>query len=150
MPVLIALLFALVIAAFFVSRRAGQVMLAGASVAVGLMLAWAWYSSQGPERQRDAIPVEQVEIVDTRRRGNTEDYLLRNLSDDWTLVAIHSEKIARLEDGTVLDRQEFVHRVNVPPEQARWVTLRFFGLEIGLEYDWRITGTEGSRERRAR
>jgi membrane protein implicated in regulation of membrane protease activity len=145
---LIALLFALVIAVFFVSRRAGMVMLAGVSVAVTLMLAWAWYSGDGPETQRDAIPVEQVEIVDTRMRGNTEDYLVQNHDERWTLTAIHSDKTARLEDGTVVDRKKFVHRVNVPPQQARWETLRFFGLEIGLEYDWRITGTEGSRERR--
>jgi len=146
-PVLIALLFALVIAVFFVSRRAGMVMLAGVSVAIALMLAWAWYSSEGPQTRRDAIPVEQVEIVDTRMRGNTEDYLVHNHNEQWTLVAIHSEKTARLEDGTVVDREEFVHRVNVPPQQARWETLRFFGLEIGLDYEWRITGTEGARER---
>ena len=146
MPVLIALLFALVIAVFFVSRRAGMVMLGGVSVAVALMLAWAWYSSEGPEARRDAIPVEQVEIIDTRMRGNTEDYLVHNHNEQWTLVAIHSEKTARLEDGTVVDRKEFVHRVDVPPQQARWETLRFFGLEIGLDYEWRITGTEGARE----
>lgn len=147
MPVLIALLFALVIAVFFVSRRAGMVMLAGVSIAVTLMLAWAWYSGDGPVTQRNAIPVEQVEIIDTRMRGNTEDYLVHNHNEHWTLVAIRSEKTARLEDGTVVDREEFVHRVNVPPQQARWETLRFFGLEIGLEYDWRITGTEASRKR---
>ena len=145
MPALIALLFALVLAAFFFSRRAGGVMLAGVSIAVALMLAWSWYSSEGPRSSRTAIPVEQVEIIDTRMRGNTTDHLVHNHNENWTLVAIHSEKIARLEDGTVVDREEFVHRVNVPPGQARWETFRFFGLEIGMDYEWRITGTEASR-----
>lgn len=145
MPALIALLFALVLAAFFFSRRAGAVMLTGVSIAVALMLAWSWYSSEGTTSSRTAIPVEQVEFIDKRMRGNTIDYLVRNKNEDWTLVAIHSEKIARLEDGTLVDREEFVHRINVPPGQARWETFRFFGLEIGLDYDWRITGTEASR-----
>lgn len=143
MPLLIALLFALVIGAFFVSRRVGVGMLIGVFIAVALMFAWTWHTDGDVRERRDAIYVEQVEITDTRRRGNTVDYLVRNHNERWTLTAIHSEKVARLEDGTVLDRREFVHRVNVPPEQARWETLRFFGLEIGLEYEWRITGTEG-------
>lgn len=145
MPLLIALLFALVIAAFFVSRRAGVWMLCGVSAAVVLMLAWTWYKDTGPEMQRNAIPVEQVEILDTRTRGNTTDYLIRNHSERWTLIAIRSEKVARLEDGTVVDRKEFTHRLDIPPQQARWQTLRFFGLEIGVDYEWRIIGTEGSR-----
>jgi hypothetical protein len=144
-PVLIALLFVLVIAAFFVSRRAGLAMLAGVAVVVAAMLAWTWYGESGPVTQRDAIAVAEVEILDTRTRGNTVDYLVRNHNERWTLTAIHSEKIARMEDGTIIDRREFVHRVEVPPEQARWQTLRFFGLEIGVEYEWHITGTEGSR-----
>ena len=145
MPAFIALLFALVIAAFFVSRRAGLVMLGGVSVAVALMFAWTWYTGEELAEQRDAIPVEQVEVVDTRRRGNTIDHLVRNHSEEWTLTAIRSEKVARLEDGTVVDRREFTHRVEIPPGQARWETLRFFGLEIGVDYEWRIIGTEGRK-----
>jgi hypothetical protein len=142
-PFLIALLFALVIGAFFVSRRVGLGMLLGVSIAVALMFAWTWHTDGAIRERRGVIPVEQVEIVDTRRRGNTTDYLVRNHNERWTLTALHSEKVARLEDGTVLDRREFIHRVEVPPGQARWETLRFFGLEIGLEYEFRITGTEG-------
>lgn len=145
MPALIALLFALVIGAFFVSRRAGVVMLGLAAVAVAAMLAWAWQTGSGPDTRRDAIPVQQVEVLDTRRRGNTTDYLIRNNSPDWTLVGLRTEKVARLEDGTVLDRKEFTHRVEVPPGQARWQTLRFFGLEIGLDYEWAVIGTEAAR-----
>ena len=149
MPVLIALLFALVIAAFFVSRRAGMIMLAAASIAVAAMLAWTWHTGPGVEIRRNAIPVEQVEIVDMRRRGNTTDYLIRNHSDSWTLTAIDTEKVARREDGAVADRKRFTHRIEVPPQEASWQTLRFFGLEIGLEYELQVTGTEGSRlERR--
>jgi len=144
-PVILAILLAMVVAAFFVSRRAGIRMLTGVSVAVALMLAWAWETERGPETQRNAIAVEEVEILDTRMRDNTEDYLVRNNNADWTLIAIHSERVARMDDGTIIDRKEFTHRVNVPPGQARWETLRFFGLQIGVEYDWRITGTEGSR-----
>jgi hypothetical protein len=144
-PLLIALLFAFVIAAFFVSRRAGVWMLGAVSAAVVLMLAWTWYKDTGPEMQRNAIPVEQVEILDTRTRGNTTDYLIRNHNERWTLIAIRSEKVARLEDGTVVDSKEFTHRLEIPPQQARWQTLRFFGLEIGVDYEWRIIGTEGSR-----
>lgn len=146
MPVLIALLFALVIAAFFVSRRAGMIMLAGASVAVAAMFAWTWHTGPGVEIRRNAIPVEQVEIVDTRRRGNTTDYLIRNHNDSWTLTAIVTEKIARREDGEVADRKQFTHRIEVPPQEASWQTLRFFGLEIGMDYELQITGTEGSRD----
>jgi hypothetical protein len=147
--ILIALLFALVLAAFFVSRRAGLAMLAGASVAAAAMFAWTWHVDPGPETRRDAIPLEQVEIVDTRTRGRTTDYLIQNHSDSWTLTALYTEKTARREDGTVADRKEFTHRIEVPPQEARWETLRFFGLEIGLEYELRLTGTEGSRlERR--
>lgn len=145
MPFLIALLFALVLAAFFVSRRAGMLMLAGASVAVAGMFAWTWYTGPGVEIQRNAIPVDQVEIMDTRRRGNTTDYLIHNHSESWTLTALKTEKIARREDGEVADRREFTHRIEVPPEEARWQTLRFFGLEIGLHYELQVTGTEGSR-----
>jgi hypothetical protein len=144
-PVILAVLLALVVAAFFVSRRAGMMMLAGVSVAVALMLGWAWHTERGPETQRNAIAVEQVEILDTRTRDNAEDYLVRNNNPEWTLIGLHSEKVARMEDGTIIDRKEFTHRVNVPPGQARWETLRFFGLEIGVDYEWRITGTEGSR-----
>jgi hypothetical protein len=144
-PILIAMLFALVVAAFFVSQRAGIRMLTGVSVAVALMLAWAWETERGPETQRNAIAVEEVEILDTRTRDNAEDYLVRNNNSEWTLIGLVSEKVARMDDGTVIDRKEFTHRVNVPPGQARWETLRFFGLEIGVEYDWRIIGTEGSR-----
>jgi hypothetical protein len=144
-PVLIALLFALVIAAFFVSRRAGMIMLAGASVAVAAMFAWTWHTGPGVEIRRGAIPVEQVEIVDTRRRGNTTDYLIRNHNDSWTLTAIVTEKVARREDGEVADRKQFTHRIEVPPQEASWQTLRFFGLEIGMDYELQITGTEGSR-----
>jgi hypothetical protein len=144
-PVLIALLFALVIAAFFVSRRAGIIMLAGASVAVAAMFAWTWHTGPGVEIRRNAIPVEQVEIVDTRRRGNTTDYLIRNHNDSWTLTAIVTEKVARGEDGEVADRKQFTHRIEVPPQEASWQTLRFFGLEIGMDYELQITGTEGSR-----
>jgi hypothetical protein len=86
-----------------------------------------------------------VEVIDTRRRGNTIDYLVRNHNEEWTLIAIRSEKVARLEDGTVVDRREFTHRVAIPPGQARWETLRFFGLEIGVDYEWRIIGTEGTK-----
>jgi uncharacterized membrane protein len=145
-PILIALLFALVIAAFFVSRRAGTAMLAGVAVVVALMFAWTWYTEDGSVSKRNAIPVEQVEILETRRRGNTTDHLLRNNSQEWTLVALHTEQVAQLADGTVIDRRKFVHRMKIPPQQARWETLRFFGLQIGLEYDMRITGTEGLRD----
>ncbi|NHA16173.1 hypothetical protein [Thioalkalivibrio sp. XN279] len=145
MPVIIAVLLALVVAAFFVSRRAGIMMLAGVSVAVALMLGWAWHTERGPETQRNAIAVEEVEILDTRTRDNAEDYLVRNNNPEWTLIGLYSERVARMEDGTIIDRKEFTHRVNVPPGQARWETLRFFGLQIGVEYDWRIIGTEGSR-----
>jgi uncharacterized membrane protein len=144
-PILIALLFALVIAAFFVSRRAGTAMLAGVAVVVALMFAWTWQTKDASVPKRNAIPLEQVEILETRRRGNTTDHLVRNNSDKWTLVALHTEQVARLEDGTVLDRRAFVHRMEIPPQQARWETLRFFGLQIGLEYEMRITGTEGER-----
>ena len=145
MPVLIALLFAIVIGAFFVSRRAGMLMLAGASVAVAGMFAWTWHTGPGAEIRADAIPVEQVEIVDMRRRGNTTDYLIRNHSESWTLTAIHTEMTARNEDGTVADRRRFTHRIEVPPQEASWQTLRFFGLEIGKNYELQVTGTEGSR-----
>jgi hypothetical protein len=146
-PALIALLFALVIAAFFVSRRVGMIMLAGASVAVAAMFAWTWHSGPGVEIQRGAIPVEQVTIVDVRRRGNTTDYLIRNGNERWTLTAIQVEKVAQGENGEIADRREFSHRVEVPPEEERWQTLRFFGLEIGLDYELRVIGTEGSRRR---
>ncbi len=89
--------------------------------------------------------MEEVEILDTRMRDNTEDFLVRNNNANWTLIAIYSERVARMDDGTIIDRKEFTHRVNVPPNQARWETLRFFGLQIGVDYDWRIIGTEGSR-----
>lgn len=145
MPVLVALLFALVLAAFFVSRRAGMIMLAAAMVAVAAMFAWTWHTGPGLEIRRNAVPVEQVEILDTRMRGNTTDYLIRNHSESWTLTAIDTEQVALLEDGTVADRKSFTHRIEVPPEEARWQTLRFFGLEIGMDYELRITGTEGSR-----
>lgn len=147
MPLLIALLFALVIAAFFVSRRAGSWMLAGVAASVAAMFAWTWYSGTAPQTQVDAIPLEQVEVLDTRTRYRSTEYLIRNHSESWTLTAIRSEKVARLEDGTVVDRREFVHRLEIPPQQARWEPLRFFGLEIGLEYDWRIIGTEGTKDR---
>ena len=145
MPALIALLFALVIAAFFVSRRAGLVMLGGVSVAVALMFAWTWFTAEDIAERRDVIPVEQVEVIDTRRRGNTIDHLVRNHNEEWTLTAIHSEKVARLDDGTVVDRREFTHHVEIPPGQARWETLRFFGLQIGVDYEWNIIGTDGTR-----
>lgn len=144
-PFLIALLFALVIGAFFVSRRVGMVMLAAAAVAVAAMFAWTWHTGPGVEIRRNAIPVEQVEILDARRRGNTRDYLIRNHDETWTLTAIEVEKIARGEDGTVVDRREFTQRIEVPPGETRWQTLRFFGLEIGLDYEMRVIGTEGSR-----
>lgn len=149
MPFLIALLFALVIGAFFVSRRAGMFMLAAASIAVAGMFAWTWHTGSGLEIRPNAIPVEQVEILDTRRRGNTTDYLIQNHSESWTLTAIDTEQVALGEDGSVVDRRRFTHRIEVPPQEASWQTLRFFGLEIGLEYELQITGTEGSRlERR--
>lgn len=148
MPFLIALLFALVIGAFFVSRRVGMAMLAGASVAVMAMFAWTWHTGPGVEIRRNAIPVEQVEILDMRKRGNTTDYLIRNHDETWTLTAIEVEKIARREDGTVADRKAFMQRIQVPPGEASWQTLRFFGLEIGLDYEMRVTGTEGSRRER--
>jgi hypothetical protein len=148
-PFLIALLFGVVLAAFLVSRRAGMVMLAGASVAVTAMFAWTWHTGSGVEIRRGAIPVEQVEIVDRRRRGNTRDYLIRNHNDTWTLTAIEVEKIARREDGSIADRRASSHRIEVPPGEAEWQTLRFFGLEIGLDYDMSITGTEGSRRQAA-
>jgi hypothetical protein len=146
-PALIALLFALVIGAFFVSRRVGMIMLAGASVAVAAMFAWTWHAGPAVEIQRGAIPVEQVTIVDVRRRGNTTDYLIRNGNQRWTLTALQVEKVARGDDGGIADRREFSHRVEVPPEEERWQTLRFFGLEIGLDYELRVIGTEGSRRR---
>lgn len=145
MPVIIAVLLALVVAAFFVSRRAGVGMLAGVSLTIALMLAWAWHTERGPTTQRNAIAVEEVEILETRMRDNTTDYLVRNNNAKWTLIGLVSERVARMDDGTIIDRKEFTHRVNVPPGQARWETLRFFGLQIGVEYDWRIIGTEGSR-----
>jgi hypothetical protein len=148
-PFVIALLFGIVLAAFLVSRRAGLVMLAGASVAVAAMFAWTWHTGPGVEIRRGAIPVEQVEIVDTRRRGNTTDYLIRNHNDSWTLTAIEVERFALGDDGGIVDRRAFSHRIEVPPGEASWQTLRFFGLEIGLEYDMRITGTEGSRRHAA-
>lgn len=144
MPVLIAVLFALVIAAFFVSRRAGLLMLAGVSVAVAGMFAWIWHTAEVAETRRDVIPIDEIEVLDSRTRGTTTDYLFRNRNERWTLTAIHSEMVARLDDGTILDRREFTHRVDIPPQQARWQTLRYFGLEIGLEYEWRIIGTEGT------
>jgi hypothetical protein len=144
-PLFIALLFALVIAAFFVSQRAGWWMLGGVSVAVAAMFAWTWYTRADPESRIGAIPVEQVEIVETRTRYNLTEYLIRNNNDDWTLTAIRSEKVARLEDGTIVDRKEFTHYLEIPPHEARWQALRFFGLEIGLDYEWRIIATEGSR-----
>jgi hypothetical protein len=147
-PVLIALLFALVIGAFFVSRRAGMLMLAGASVAVAGMFAWTWHTGPGVELRADVIPVEQVEIVDMRRRGNTTDYLIRNHNESWTLTAIHTEMTAHNEDGTVADRRRFTHRIEVPPQETSWQTLRFFGLEIGKDYELQVTGTEGSRRAR--
>lgn len=147
-PFLIALLFALVIGAFFVSRRVGVAMLAGASVAAAAMFAWTWHTGPGVETRRNAIPVEQIEILDRRRRGNTTDYLIRNHDETWTLTAIKVEKIARREDGTVADRREFTQRIEVSPGEASWQTLRFFGLEIGLDYEMRVTGTEGSRRGR--
>ena len=144
-PFLIALLLALVIGAFFVSRRVGVMMLAGASVAVAGMFAWTWHTGPGVEIRRNAIPVEQVEILDMRRRGNTTDYLIRNGNDSWTLTAIETEQVARREDGTVADRREFTQRIEVPPGETSWQTLRFFGLEIGLDYELQVIGTEGSR-----
>lgn len=147
MPALIALLFALVIGAFFVSRRAGVLMLAGASVAVAGMFAWTWHTGPGVELRRDAIPIEQVEILDTRKRGNTTDYLIRNGSESWTLTGLYTERIARDEAGQVLDRKTFSHNLEVPPGESSWQTLRFFGLEIGREYDLAIVGTEGARPR---
>lgn len=148
MPFLIAVLTALVLGAFFVSRRAGMIMLAGAVVAVAGMFAWTWHTGPGMELRRDAVPIEEVEILDTRMRGNTADYLIRNHSESWTLTAIDTERVARREDGTVADRKTFTHRISVPPQEARWQTLRFFGLEIGLEYELRVIGTEGSRSQR--
>lgn len=147
MPALIALLFALVIGAFFVSRRVGMVMLASASVAVAGMFAWTWYTGPGVELQRDAIPVAEVEILETRKRGNTTDYLVRNNSDSWTLTGLYTERVARDEDGAVVDRKEFTHRIEVAPGEESWQTLRFFGLEIGHEYELAIVGTEGARPR---
>jgi hypothetical protein len=144
-PFLIVLLFGIVLAAFLVSRRAGMVMLAGASVAVAAMFAWTWHTGPGVETRPGVIPVEQVEIVDTRRRGNTRDFLIRNHNDTWTLTAIEVEKTARNEDGGIADQRASRHRIEVPPGETKWETLRFFGLEIGLEYDMRIIGTEGSR-----
>lgn len=147
MPALIALLFALVIGAFFVSRRAGMLMLAGAFVAVAAMFAWTWHTGPGVELRRDAIPVAEVEILETRMRGNTTDYLVRNGSDSWTLTGLYTERVARDTAGKVVDRKTFSHILEVPPGEASWQTLRFFGLEIGLEYELEITGTEGARRR---
>lgn len=147
MPALIALLLALVIGAFFVSRRAGMLMLAAASLAVAAMFAWTWHTGPGVELRRDAIPVTQIEILDTRRRGNTTDYLLRNHSDSWTLTGLYTERVARGADGQVVDRRAFKHIVKVPPGESSWQTLRFFGLEIGQEYELEIVGTEGARAR---
>lgn len=147
MPALIALLLALVIGAFFVSRRAGMLMLAAASVAVAAMFAWTWHTGPGVELRRDAIPVAEIEILDTRRRGHTTDYLIRNGSESWTLTGLATERVARDEAGQVADRKTFKHIVEVPPGEARWETLRFFGLEIGKEYELEITGTEGARTR---
>lgn len=147
MPVLIALLFALVIGAFFVSRRVGMFMLAGASVAVAAMFAWTWHTGPGVELRRDAIPVAQVEVLETRMRGNTSDYLIRNNSESWTLTALYTERVAWDEDGAVADRKAFTHRIEVPPGEENWQTLRFFGLEIGREYELKLVGTEGARAR---
>jgi hypothetical protein len=146
-PALIALLFALVIGAFFVSRRAGIAMLAGATVAVAAMFAWTWHTGPGVELRRDAIPVAEIEILDTRKRGHTTDYLVRNGSDSWTLTGLYTERVARDEDGQVVDRKTFSHIVEVPPGQSSWQTLRFFGLEIGREYELEVVGTEGARPR---
>ena len=147
MPALIALLLALVIGAFFVSRRAGMVMLAGASVAVAAMFAWTWHTGPGVELRRDAIPVAEIEILDTRRRGNTTDYLVRNGSQGWTLTALYTERVARDAAGEVVDRRTFKHIVEVPPGESSWQTLRFFGLEIGRQYELEVVGTEGARPR---
>jgi hypothetical protein len=146
-PALIALLFALVIGAFFVSRRAGMIMLAGASVAVAAMFAWTWHTGPGVELRRDAIPVAEIEILDTRKRGNTTDYLVRNGSDSWTLTGLYTERVARDAAGQVVDRKAFQHIVEVPPGESSWQTLRFFGLEIGREYELEVVGTEGARPR---
>jgi len=145
-PVLIASLAALVIGAFIVSGRAGLTMLGVAIVAVAAMFAWTWHTGPGVEISEDAIPVSQVEILDMRKRGNTTDYLIRNNSDRWTLTRIDTERYARNEDGAVIDRKTFSHVIEVPPGETQWETLRFFGLEIGLDYELRIVGTEGSRK----
>lgn len=147
MPALIALLLALVIGAFFVSRRAGMLMLAGASIAVAAMFAWTWHTGPGVELRRDAIPVAEIQILETRKRGNTTDYLVRNGSDSWTLMGLHTERIARDEAGQVVDRKAFQHIVEVPPGESSWQTLRFFGLDIGREYELEVVGTEGARPR---
>jgi len=121
-------------------------MLGAATVAVAAMFAWTWHTGPGMKLSEDAIPVAQVEILDTRKRGNTTDYLIRNNNDSWTLTRIDTERYARDEDGTVVDRQTFSHVIEVPPGETQWETLRFFGLEIGLDYELRITGTEGARK----
>lgn len=141
MQILLAILIALVILAFMSSRRAGLRALVGMGVVLALMGAWTVYDEGRKAELEHVIPASDVEIVETRVRFGMTEYLVRNKHPTRTLTAFSSERIARLEDGTIVDRKSFSHAVDIPPGQARWTPLRFPGLDASLDYSWEITGT---------
>lgn len=141
MQILVAILVALVILAFLSSRRAGATALGLLCVFLVVLGAWTFYDEGRKEKLEDLIPVTDVEIAETRVRFGTTEYLVRNLHPERTLARFTSERVARLEDGTIVDRRTFEHTVDIPPGQARWTPLRFPGLDPSLDYSWEITHT---------
>jgi len=146
MQILVAILVALVVLAFLSSRRAGTTALGLTCVVLVLLGAWTMYDEGRKEKLEDLIPVTDVEIAETRVRFGTTEYLVRNHHPARTLVRFTSERVARLEDGTIVDRRTFEHTVDVPPGQARWTPLRFPGLDASLEYSWDITHTVAAED----
>lgn len=146
MQILLAILIALVILAFMSSRRAGVASLVVLAIVLAAMGAWTAYDEGRKADLENLIPVSDVEIGDTRVRFGTPEYLVRNNNPTYTLAGFTSERVARLEDGTIVDRKTFHHSVDIPPGQARWTPLRFPGLDSSLDYSWEITATTAASD----
>ena len=141
MQIALAVLIALVILAFMSSRRAGMAALAAFAVLLAALGAWTVYDGHRKADLEAVIPLEDVEIGETRVRFGVTEYLVRNQHPEHTLAGFTTEHVARLPDGTIVDRKRFEHRVDIPPGQARWTPLRFPGLDGSLDYSREVVAT---------
>ncbi|MEJ2514908.1 MAG: hypothetical protein P8080_03260 [Gammaproteobacteria bacterium] len=144
MQILIAILIAAVILAFMSSRRAGMAALGALVLVLVALGAWTVYDERQKAELDDLIPTTDVEITETRTRFGSTEYLVKNHNSRWRLAEFSSERVATLPDGTIVDRKQFTHPVDIPPGQARWTPLRFPGLDPTLDYAWNITGTRAT------